>query len=55
MCVVSGLAHDVSAGYEKRWWCVCVCVVVVVQESLETLGFRAEEVSFVCCSREFGD
>jgi hypothetical protein len=55
MCVVSGLACDVNAGYVKRW-CVCVCVCVcVVQKSLEILGFRAEEVAFVCCSREFGD
>ena len=36
--------------------CVCVCVCVcVVQKSWEILGFLAEDVAFVCCSREFGD
>jgi len=49
-----GLRRECRVRQEVVCVCVCVCVCVV-QKSLEILGFRAEEVAFVCCSREFGD
>ena len=40
MCVVSGLACDVNAGYVKRWCvCVCVCVCVLFKRVWRFWGF----------------